>query len=143
MGICGNKNKGKNAPYIENYAKGDRVLVGCDDGTIFEHSIAEEKVVHTYDKKFNKGIYQMATTKDYKTLFVITDEEAFGEFDTVTHEQTNHFAIDSADMCLVTDDNKFLIIAKGGKNPKLEKWSLETKQVVHTWQTDLDFYLYS
>ena len=67
---------------------------------------------------------------------------SFRELNISARKQVNSFNAESAVLCVVTHDNKFLITAKD-RTPILTKWSVRTKKELHTWQSELNQYVWS
>ena len=126
-----NKNKVK-------FPDGDRIFIGRNGGYLLEYSMDEKEIVYNFGKILDQGISSLATTFDNKTLFVCDYQCGFREFDIATHNQTKNFEVRKAACCVVTYDNQFLITAEYEKKCNLIKWSIQTKQELHTWNSDVD-----
>ena len=116
----------------------NRLFIGCGSGEVYEYSINEKRTVYDFGKKFNCFVSSMATTFDNKYLFVCDYDGEFREFDISTHNQVNEFGVENAGYCVVTYDNKFLITTPTRKNAKLTKQSIQTKQRLHTWDSNVN-----
>ena len=123
---------------LKKYPKGDRMFIGCNEGSIVEYSINKNKIVRYFVKFASDDISSIQTTIDKKTLFVCDRRGGFRELNIRTNKVTNFFGIENARCCLVTPDNKYLITAEDGKNKNLSKYSIETKQLVKKWKTNLN-----
>ena len=121
-----------------NYPYGNRVFIGCGNGYLLEYSMNEMKIVHDFGHILSSKICSMATTFDNKSLFVCGWKGDFREFDLSTRKQVNCFGIKVAYKCVVTYDNQFLIIAENESNCNLTKWSIQTKQPLHVWKSNVD-----
>ena len=103
----------------------------------------EKRIVHEFGIIIFGEITSMATTFDNKILFVCSKNSDFREFDISTHNEVNTFEVKSPTLCVVTYDNQFLIITEGRFNCNLTKWSIQTKQKLHTWARNVDLYVMS
>jgi hypothetical protein len=57
-------------PTLQPKTKGpDNLFIGCDDGTLLQYSIAQQKIIKNYGKLGEK-IFEIKTTPDKKNLFV-------------------------------------------------------------------------
>lgn len=68
----------------KKYPNGDQLFVGCDDGSVFEYSLNQKKVVHDFKKIFNTEITSITTTIDNKALLVCGADGGFKEFEIPT-----------------------------------------------------------
>ena len=62
----------------------------------------------------------------------------FREIDISTRKLLNTFPVKSAQFCVVTFDNKFLVTAEHGMECRLTKWSVRTKKELYTWNGCFD-----
>ena len=123
---------------FKKYPKSGRIFIGCDEGSVFEYSINNNKIVRCYENFANGHIYSIQTTIDKKTLFVCDQKGFFKELSIRTNKLTNFFGIEDVIGCLVTSDNKYLITVEYGKNKNLSMYSIETKQLVKKWKTNVN-----
>jgi len=127
---------------FEKCLKGDRMFIGGYDNNLFDYSVKKNRMLRRFGKICNSSrgysrIFSMTISIDNKTLFLCLGNGGLREFTIRTHKETNHFGIEQADYCLVTYDNKYLIIVESGKDPKFLKYSIETKKLVNTWHSNI------
>ena len=67
----------------------------------------------------------------------------FRELNIKTHKQVKNFEGHNVSYCVVTYDNKFLIISPAVKNIIIIKWLIQTKQQLHSWDGNVDQYVKS
>ena len=132
-----NKNK------IMKHPEGNRVFIGCLRGELYEYLINEKRISHDFCQILDDDIFSMATTFDNKYLFLCTAISGFREINIRTHKQVNKTGVENVWKCVVTYDNRFLITSTARENPKLTKWSIQTKQQLHTWNSNVDEYVIS
>ena len=120
------------------HPEGNRVFIGFDGGYLYEYSINEKVIVHDFGKISDCSVSSMTTTFDNKYLFVLSMAGGLTEIDTSTRNQVKNFKLKGSIQCVVTYDNKFLITATEGSNTKLTKWSIQTKQLLHTWDSNVN-----
>ena len=130
------------------YPDGDKMIIGCKDGYLYEYSTKKESILYAYPcfatpAIAGEDISSMATTIDNKTLFVCDIKGSFREIDISTQKQVNNFNVKNAVFCVVTYDNKFLITAEDERNCNLTKWSIQEKGKYHSWKSDIDQYVFS
>ena len=125
------------------HPEGHRVFIGCDDGYLYEYLMNEKRIVHDFGKILDNGISLIAATFDNKYLFVCGFKAGFREFDISTHKQVNNFGIENAGCCVVTYNSQFLITVPFVRNAKLTKHLIQTKQRLHTWDSNVNEYVQS
>ena len=125
------------------YPEGDKLLFGCECGSLLEFSMIEKKTVNDLGKISNISPVSMAKTLDNKLQFVCDYYGYFKELDISTRKQVNSFKVKSAICCVVTCDNKFVITAEDYTNSVLTKWAIRTKKQLHTWQSDVNMCVFS
>ena len=113
--------------------KGNQVFVGCSKGYLYEYLTKEKKIGRDFGQIASGGVSSMATTFDNKHLFVCDYKSRCRELNIRTHKQLNNFGVENAFRCVVTYNNQFLITSSHARNSKLTKWSIPTKQQLHTW----------
>ena len=122
----------------------NKIFVGCWNGSLIEFSIIENKIMYDYSCKIcDREITSMAKTSDNKTQYVCDYNGDTKEIDIRTHKQVKNFQVNNAVYCVVTHDNKSLIIAECGKNCWLTKWSIRSKKKLDSWQSVVDARVYS
>ena len=65
---------------IMKQTEGNQVFIGCVNGSLYEYSMNEKRIVHYFGNFEEDAIMSMATTFDNKYLFVC-DYNSFIEFD--------------------------------------------------------------
>ena len=96
-----------------------------------------KRKVRNFLKISNTFISSIATTLNNKNLFVCDNSEGFREFNIRTHKQVKNFEVNSQ-ICVITYDNKFLFTSQSRKNTKFTKYSIQEKQQLHTWNSNID-----
>ena len=129
------ENLGKNK--IMSHPEDSRVFIGCESGVLYERSTNGNRLFKNYGRIFVAPIISMATTFDNKYLF-LCDNLSFIEFDLSTRQQVNNFNVKSASQCVVSYNNQFLFTSSSAKNAKFKKWSIQTKQELHIWHSDVE-----
>ena len=122
----------------QKHPKCNRVLLGCKFGYLYEYSLIEERIVHDFGKILDRGFSLIATTFDKKYLFLCAEYGGLVELDISTGNQVKNFGVENTWQCAVTNDNRFLITVPDGRNVKLTKHSIETKQQLHTWDSNVN-----
>ena len=118
---------------IMKHPDGNRVFIGCLNGYLYEYSLKEKRIVHDFGKVADMTICSMSITLDNKYLLVCDKNGVFKEFHLKTYKQVKTFGVENADICVVTNNNQFLITSPTGSNGKLTKHSIQTKQQLYTW----------
>ena len=129
---------------IQKYLDGNRIFIGCLNGSLQEYSMVENKIIHKFGETLNDGIYSMSKTFDNKSLFVCDWDGGFREFDISIHRQVKTFEAQNVKCCAITNDNKFIFTATKEPNCNLTKWKIQTKQSIniirfyYTWKGNVN-----
>jgi len=118
------------------------MFIGCHDGHLFEY-LVNEKATRYFGQVLNSPVTSMSKTPDNKCLFVCDHNGNFAEYDIATNQKKNNYQISNARVCVVTWDGKFLVTAEKGYYAKLSKWSIESKQQVHSWNSKFNSWISS
>jgi hypothetical protein len=120
-------------PRASTYPDGERMFLGLTGRHLEEYSLKLDETIHDYGQVLDYGVSSMAKTVDNKIIFVCSIVGEFKEFDTSSHNEVNNFKVERAHYCIVTYDSQFLITAYRNT---LSKWSMQTKQKIHSWYVD-------
>ena len=121
--------------------EGDKMFIGCNDGFLQEFSINEKKLAQDSDKILYYDIISMCKTSDNKSQFLCDRYGGFKELHISTRKLVNvsdvqwSTSVKDAMSCVVTHDNKFLIVSDGRSFCTLTKQSVRTKKEIHTWSS--------
>lgn len=108
------------------------MFLGCEHGWLFEYSLNQKEIL--YQRQiFDTDIEALATTTDGKTLFLTDRHGKFKEFNIESQNEENHFQVKTAQYVTVTYNNRYLITATN--NGILQKHSMDTKQLKHSWKS--------
>jgi len=134
------------------------VLIGTDSGYLKEFSLSKKRFMYHFgrtmqfkDAEIGDAFYEkdnavalMAKTFDRRSFYVCGQVGHFKEFKTRNRKMiTNDFGFEKNKVCTVTHNNEFLFIAEASSHSLISKFSLKTKQTVHTWNTKLDKFVMS
>ena len=121
----------------------DTMFVGCQDGSVEEFSMVENKTVHNFGRILHDPIRSMTVTLDNKSQLVCDINGGFIELHIPTRKQLNSLPVNKARVCVVTHNNKFLITAGSEKNCEFIQWSVPKNKRLQTWNSDVNEYVFS
>lgn len=121
----------------KNYAKDTRVLLGCYDGHLFEHSIYQEKTIHRYPI-LNGHIKNISLSPNKKSFFVITDYDYLYQFDLKSRKCIKKVTGVNMMRMVLTNNGKFIITTTvsfdyfQSKYKKIDIWSTRNLKLICT-----------
>ena len=119
---------------IMKHQKGNQIFCHDYNNNLYEYFLNKERM--DLIKIFN-GI-TIATPINNKYMIVKNIGGGFKEINIRTHKHVNNFGLEKACQFVVTYNNKFLFTILYGTNVKFTKYSIQTKQPLHTWDSDVN-----
>ena len=90
------------------YPDGNRVLIGCPNGKLFEYSVSEKKTVHEYEKLYGTP-ERILLAPNKRSFFATISGQGLYQFDLNLQKCFKKYKDKSINKFVVTHDGRYLI----------------------------------